>query len=74
MDGGTCASRIFRPRQPVRRAGSTNRRRSHTDTPAQVEIWIGLDVGKEFHHAVVLNDTGDVLVDRRVTNGQADLV
>lgn len=42
--------------------------------PAQVEIWIGLDVGKEFHHAVVLNDAGDVLVDRRVTNGEADLV
>jgi len=42
--------------------------------PAQVEIWIGLDVGKEFHHAVVLNDAGDVLADRRVTNSEADLV
>lgn len=42
--------------------------------PAQVEIWIGLDVGKEFHHAVVLNDAGDVLVDRRVANSEADLV
>lgn len=43
-------------------------------TPAQVEIWIGLDVGKEFHHAVVLDDIGDVLADRRVTNSEADLV
>lgn len=42
--------------------------------PAQVEIWIGLDVGKEFHHAVVLDDAGDVLADRRVTNSEADLV
>lgn len=42
--------------------------------PAQVEIWIGLDVGKEFHHAVVLDDAGDVIVDRRVTNSEADLV
>ena len=43
-------------------------------TPAQVEIWIGLDVGKEFHHAVVLNDAGDALFDRRVVNTEADLV
>lgn len=28
--------------------------------PAQVEIWIGLDVGKKFHHAVVLNDASGV--------------
>lgn len=43
-------------------------------TPAQVDVWIGLDVGKEFHHAVFLNDIGDVLVDRRVNNDEADLV
>lgn len=43
-------------------------------TPAQVEIWIGLDVGKEFHHAVVLNDQGDVLFDRRVMNTEPDLI
>lgn len=43
-------------------------------TPDQVEIWIGLDVGKEFHHAVVLNDVGAVVADRRVTNSEADLV
>lgn len=42
--------------------------------PAQVEIWIGLDVGKEFHHAVVLDDAGEVLADRRVANREADLV
>lgn len=43
-------------------------------TPAQVEIWIGLDVGKEFHHAVVLNDGGATLFDRSVTNSEADLI
>ena len=42
--------------------------------PAQVEIWIGLDVGKEFHHAVVLNDAGEVLADQRVTNGEAEVI
>lgn len=43
-------------------------------TPAQVEIWIGLDVGKEFHHAVVLDDAGATLFDRRITNGEAELI
>lgn len=43
-------------------------------TPAQVDTWIGLDVGKEFHHAVVLDDAGEILADRRVTNSEADLV
>lgn len=43
-------------------------------TPAQVDVWIGLDVGKEFHHAVVLNDAGDILADRRVDNSEAGLV
>ena len=42
--------------------------------PAQIDVWIGLDVGKEFHHAVVLDDHGDTLIDRRVTNDEADLV
>ena len=37
-------------------------------------MWVGLDVGKEFHHAVVLDDDGDTLIDLRVTNDEADLV
>lgn len=42
--------------------------------PDQIDVWIGLDVGKEFHHAVVLDDHGGTLIDRRVSNDEADLV
>lgn len=42
--------------------------------PDVVDVWIGLDVGKEFHHAVVLDDAGQALFDRRVANSEADLV
>ena len=41
--------------------------------PDEVNVWVGVDVGKEFHHAVVLDDSGDTLLDRRVTNSEADL-
>jgi len=43
-------------------------------TPDTVDVWIGLDVGKEFHHAVVLDDAGNALFDRRVANTETDLV
>lgn len=42
--------------------------------PAEVDVWIGLDVGKEAHHAVVLDDAGEPLFDRRVLNSEPDLV
>ncbi|MEO2108832.1 MAG: IS110 family transposase [Actinomycetota bacterium] len=42
-------------------------------TPEEVAIWIGLDVGKTDHHTCVLNDDGDTLMDRPVTNDQTDL-
>ncbi len=42
-------------------------------TPDEVDVWVGFDVGKEFHHVAVLDDDGTVLFDRRVTNGEADL-
>lgn len=32
----------------------------------QVSVFVGLDVGKRFHHAVVLGRDGEVLADRRV--------
>lgn len=43
-------------------------------TPEQVDVWIGTDVGKEFHHVAVLDDEGTVVFDRRVANNEADLV
>lgn len=42
--------------------------------PTEIDVWIGLDVGKEFHHAVVLDDIGGVLFEQRVENAEADLI
>ncbi len=36
-------------------------------------VWVGVDPGKEFHWAVVLNTNGEVLLSCRVENDQADL-
>jgi transposase len=42
-------------------------------TPEQVNVWIGLDVGKEEHFAEVLDDAGDRLFAKSVVNDQAAL-
>lgn len=42
-------------------------------TPEQVNVWIGLDVGKEEHFADVLDDAGDRLFGRSIANDEADL-
>lgn len=42
-------------------------------TPEQVNVWVGLDVGKEEHFAEVLDDTGERLFARSVVNDQAAL-
>jgi transposase len=42
-------------------------------TPEQVNVWIGLDVGKEEHFAEVLDDGGDRLFARGVVNDQGAL-
>ena len=42
-------------------------------TPDQVDVWVGLDVGKEEHFAEVLDDTGERLFARSVVNDQAAL-
>jgi transposase len=41
--------------------------------PGQVDVWIGLDVGKETHFADVLDNDGERLFARAVGNGQGDL-
>jgi transposase len=43
-------------------------------TPDDVDVWIGLDVGKEDHFADVLDDEGESLFARSVANDEADLV
>jgi len=42
-------------------------------TPDQVNVWVGLDVGKEEHFAEVLDDTGERLFARSLVNDQAAL-
>jgi hypothetical protein len=42
-------------------------------TPAQVDVWAGLDAGKGEHFAEVLGNSGERLFARAVRNGQRDL-
>jgi transposase len=42
-------------------------------TPDEVDVWVGLDVGKEEHFADVLGDHGEALFSRSVANDEADL-
>ena len=36
-------------------------------------VWAGIDAGKEFHWACVLDASGEILISRRVENDEADL-
>jgi transposase len=42
-------------------------------TPGQVDVWVGLDVGKQEHFADVLDNDGERLFSRAVANDEADL-
>jgi len=42
-------------------------------TPEQVDVWVGLDVGKEEHFAEVLNDAGERIFARSLVNDQRAL-
>jgi transposase len=42
--------------------------------PDEVDVWIGLDVGKDEHYADVLDDDGQPLFGRAVVNDEAALV
>ena len=45
-----------------------------TQTPSAPEVWVGIDAGKEFHWAHVLDASGTQLLSRRVENDEAELV
>jgi transposase len=51
--------------------GHDGRRR--VATPEQVDVWVGVDVGKEEHFAEVLDNDGDRIFARGVVNDQAAL-
>lgn len=38
------------------------------------EIWAGVDIGKEHHHCVVINEDGERLLSRRVLNDETELL
>jgi hypothetical protein len=40
---------------------------------ARAKAWVGVDVGKNFHWAVVVDAEGEILLSRRVDNEEADL-
>ena len=42
-------------------------------TPQDVDVWVGLDVGKEEHFADVLDDDGEAIFSRSIANDEADL-
>lgn len=47
--------------------------RKRVVTPDEVTVWIGLDVGKDKHFAVVVDDAGEELFARSVGNDEADI-
>ncbi|MFF3405210.1 transposase [Streptomyces sp. NPDC002742] len=38
------------------------------------QIWAGVDIGKEHHHCVVVDERGERLLSRRVFNDEPDLL
>lgn len=48
-------------------------RKEQVNTPGQVTVWIGLDVGKESHFADVLDDDDERLFSRAAANDQTDI-
>lgn len=46
---------------------------SGSPDPARVDVWIGLDVGKESHFAEVCDDEGEILFARGVRNDEAEI-
>ena len=37
-------------------------------------IWPGIDSGKTHHHCLVLNENGEAMLSRRVTNDEPELL
>jgi Transposase len=58
---------------PARVAMAAEERGPAVAAPDQVDVWIGLDVGKQEHFAGVFDGNGDRLFSGAVANDQADL-
>jgi transposase len=46
----------------------------NSEHPPRSSVWAGIDVGKGFHWACVLDASGEILLSRRVENDEADLL
>src|ERR1700684_3405677 len=57
----------------VNRDLSTQGEGARVTTPAQVSVWVGLDVGEETHFADVLDNDGERLFVRAIGNDQGDI-
>src|ERR1700678_4372112 len=67
------ASAPLRTLPQVNGLSSTQGEGAGVATPSQVSVWIGLDVGKESHFADVLDDDGERLFSRAISNDQGDI-
>ena len=45
-----------------------------TEVHVPHDVWAGIDAGKIAHHCVVINDAGEKLLSRKVSNDEADLL
>jgi transposase len=45
-----------------------------TEVHVPHDVWAGIDAGKIAHHTVVINDAGEKLLSRKVSNDEADLL
>jgi transposase len=70
VDGGERTATDF---PQVNRVTTTQGEGAGVATPSQVSVWIGLDVGKETHFADVLDNDGERLFSRGISNDQADI-
>lgn len=70
VDGGERTATGF---PQVNGVSSTQGEGAGVATPSQVSVWVGLDVGKESHFADVLDDDGERLFSRGISNDQADI-
>jgi transposase len=70
VDGGERTATDF---PQVNGVTTTQGEGARVSTPSQVSVWIGLDVGKETHFADVLDNDGERLFSRGISNDQADI-
>lgn len=70
VDAG--AGRHDRPPTGTRRPERTDRRETNVQ-PGDIDVWLGLDVGKSSHHACALDHDGNTILDTPVDQDEKQL-